>query len=53
VERTNIKGNAFSETKREILGTTLPCLKISISGSGYFNENLLEKMVKKLKKDSP
>jgi serine kinase of HPr protein (carbohydrate metabolism regulator) len=53
VERTNIKGNAFSETKREILDTTLPCLKISISASGYFNENLLEKMVKKLKKDSP
>jgi len=52
VERTNIKGNAFSETKREILGTTLPCLKISISASGYFNENLLEKMVKKLKKGS-
>jgi serine kinase of HPr protein (carbohydrate metabolism regulator) len=52
VERTNIKGNAFSETKREILDTTLPCLKISISASGYFNENLLEKMVKKLKKGS-
>jgi serine kinase of HPr protein (carbohydrate metabolism regulator) len=48
VERTNIKGNAFSETKREILGTKLTCLKISISASGYFNENLLEKMVKKL-----
>ena len=52
VERTNIKGNAFSETKREILGTKLTCLKISISASGYFNKNLLEKMVKKLKKDS-
>ena len=52
VARTNIKGNSFSETKREILGTTLPCLKINISTSGYFNENLLEKMVKKLKKDS-
>lgn len=52
VERTNIKGSSFSETKREILATTLPCLKISISSSGYFNESLLEKMVKKLKKDS-
>ena len=52
LERTNIKGNALSETKREILGTTLPCLKISISASGYFNKNLLKKMVKKLKKDS-
>jgi serine kinase of HPr protein (carbohydrate metabolism regulator) len=52
VERTNIKGNAFTETKREILGTTLPCLKISISTAGYFSKNLLEKMVKKLKKDS-
>jgi serine kinase of HPr protein (carbohydrate metabolism regulator) len=51
VERTNIKGNSFTETKREILGTALPCLKISISASDYFNKNLLEKMVKKLKKD--
>jgi serine kinase of HPr protein (carbohydrate metabolism regulator) len=52
VERSNIKGNAFSETKREILATTLPCLKINVSASGYFNGNLLEKMVRKLKKDS-
>lgn len=52
VERSNIKGKAFSETKREILGTTLPCLKINVSASGYFNGNLLEKMVRKLKKDS-
>jgi len=51
IERTNIKGSTFSETKREILGTTLPCHKISISASGYFNENLLEIMAKKLKKD--
>ena len=52
VERSNIKGNVFNETKRKVLATTLPCLKINISASGYFNENLLEKMVKKLKKDS-
>jgi len=52
VERTNIKGNAFRKTKRQILGTTLRCLNISISASGYFNKNLLEKMVKTLKKDS-
>jgi Serine kinase of the HPr protein, regulates carbohydrate metabolism len=52
VERTNIKGNSFTETKREILGTTLPCFKVSISASGYFNENLLEKVIKKLKESS-
>ena len=52
VERTNIKGCTLIQTKRKILDTTLHCIKISISVSGYFNENLLEKMVKKLKKDS-
>jgi serine kinase of HPr protein (carbohydrate metabolism regulator) len=52
VQRTKIKGSTFRETKSKILDTTLPCIKISISASGYFNENLLEKMVKKLKKDS-
>lgn len=50
VERTAIKGNAFSETKRKILDTALPCLNINISVSDYFNENLLEKMIRKLKK---
>ena len=53
VERSNLKGNAFNETKRKVLATTLPCLKINISAYGYFNENLLEKAVKRLKKDSP
>ena len=52
VERTIIKGNAFIETKNVILGTSLPCIKINISASGYFNENLLDKAVKKLKKVS-
>ena len=50
VERTGIKGNVFSEAKKNILDTTLPCLNINISDSGYFNENLLEKAIKKLKK---
>ena len=49
VERTGIKGSVFSESKRKILDTSLPCLNISISVSGYFNENLLEKTIKKLK----
>jgi len=50
VERTGIKGNVFSETKKKILDTVLPCFDINISASGYFNENLLEKLIKKLKK---
>ena len=50
VERTGIKGNVFSETKRKILDTVLPCFNINISVSGYFNENLLEKTLKILKK---
>ena len=50
VERTDIKGNVFSETKKKILDTALPCLNINISASGYFNENLLEKTARKLKK---
>ncbi|MEI6610662.1 MAG: hypothetical protein WCO53_13075 [Deltaproteobacteria bacterium] len=50
VERTDIKGNVFSETKNKILDTALPCLNINISASGYFNENLLEKTTRKLKK---
>lgn len=52
VERINISRSSFAESNREILGTKLPCLKITISASGYFDENLLEKMVMKLKKDS-
>jgi len=50
VERTDIKGSIFSETKKKILDTALPCLNINISTSGYFNENLLEKTTRKLKK---
>jgi HPr kinase/phosphorylase len=50
VERTDIKGNVFSETKNKIIDTALPCSNINISASGYFNENLLEKTARKLKK---
>lgn len=50
VERTGTKGNVISKTKRKILDAALPCLNITISASGYFNENLLEKMIKKFKK---
>jgi serine kinase of HPr protein (carbohydrate metabolism regulator) len=52
VERTNIKGTSFTEIKRNIFGTILPCYKISISASGYFNQNLLENIIKKLEKGS-
>ena len=50
VERTGNNVSVLSETKKKILDTALPCLNISISDSGYFNENLLEKTIKKLKK---
>jgi HPr kinase/phosphorylase len=50
VERTGIHGNVFSETKKKIIDTALPCLNINISASGYFSKNLLEKTIKKLKK---
>ena len=50
LERAAVKGKVLSETKRKILDIALPCLNISISASGYFNENLLEKMISKFKK---
>ncbi len=50
VEKILINGSVFSETKKKILDTDLPCLNINISDSGYFNEKLLEKTIKKLKK---
>jgi serine kinase of HPr protein (carbohydrate metabolism regulator) len=50
VEKTGIMGSVFSETKRKIIDTALPCININMSASGYFNKNLLEKTIKKLKK---
>ncbi len=47
VKRINVKANTFSKTKKEILCAILPCLNVSIPSAGYFNENLLEKMLKK------
>jgi serine kinase of HPr protein (carbohydrate metabolism regulator) len=53
VKRAGIKENSFVLTNNDILGTTVPCYKINISASGYFNENLLEKVIRKLEKGRP
>ncbi len=50
VEKTGIKRSVSIETKREIIDTALPCININMSAYGYFNKNLLEKTIKKLKK---
>lgn len=50
VEKTGIKRSVLSETKMKIINTVLPCINTNITASGYFDKNLLEKAIKKLKK---
>ena len=51
VERKGVKKYAIGKTKKKILSTILPCIKISIPIAGYFNKNLLEKSISIFKKD--
>ena len=42
---------AITQGEKDILGTKLICFQIKISSAGYFNENLLEKIISQLLKE--
>jgi len=54
IEIRKARVSRFSLDNREmkILGTKLPCVQVKIPSAGYFDKNLLKKVIQQFKKDS-